>query len=212
MEAQIPNYEEDIGVDLVPASQSKPNRQRKSTAGTRKVTYSWSEEEIFRLISSVEQHRGLWDVSAAEYKLSKLDAWRIVADELAINGVDSTEAKMKWLSLRTTFMTNLAALRKKKSGQGANESHNVSWKFFKSMMFLEANNLEQSTSSTSTLHLVILISFIRNFFHILIELFFRGRHPLSAIEILWTSFWICRSRQHLKVVSTILISLRQRLR
>lgn len=38
---------------------SKPRRQRKTTAGARKIQHAWNDEEINRLIASVEQHRGL---------------------------------------------------------------------------------------------------------------------------------------------------------
>lgn len=149
---------DDSTSNIGPSSQSKPRgQQRKSTAGARKINHAWVDDEINRLISSVEQHRGLWDIASAEYKLPKLDGWRSVVDELGIDGVDVHEAKAKWLQLRTTFMVNLAKLRKTKSGQGADESKAVAWKFFKPLMFLEANNVQHSTSSTSTLHLVIFL-------------------------------------------------------
>lgn len=144
---------DDEDISIAP-SQIKPQRQRKSTAGDRKIQHIWSDDEINHLIASVEQHRGLWDFASPDYKLTRRDEWQGIVDELQVNGVDVNEAKVKWSSLRTTFMVNLAKLRKKKSGQGANESHTVTWKFFKSMLFLENNNLMHSTTSTSTLHLV----------------------------------------------------------
>ncbi|XP_065364961.1 uncharacterized protein LOC135958026 [Calliphora vicina] len=125
-------------------SQLKPRRPRKSTAGERKIMHLWTDNEIYRLIACVEQQRRLWDFDFPEYKLKKLDGWRIVVNELGIDGVDITEAKVKWSSLRTTYMGNLSKLRRSKQ---VGESHTVTWKFFEAMMFLEDNNNAQHSTS-----------------------------------------------------------------
>lgn len=145
--------------DFVPSCAKTKTRNRKSTAGERKIQHEWKHEEIVSLIAAVEKRRGLWDVGSDEYKLSKLDGWREVCDEIGL-GIDSKEAKLKWSSLRVTFKVNLANYRKKKSGQGADDSITVTWRYFQQMLFLEANDVSQSTESTSTMELVICLSFL----------------------------------------------------
>lgn len=67
------------------------------------------------------------------------------------------ECKAKWGNLRTTFNSNLAKYRSKKSGQGADDSYTVTWKFFKAMLFLEASKVGQSTQSITSMPLVIFV-------------------------------------------------------
>lgn len=143
-------------VEIISAKPAaKPSRTRRSTKGTRKVQHMWQDEEINRLIVAVEKHPSLWDSGSPEYKLPKLNTWQEVTDELEM-GIDVCEAKSKWACLRVTFKTNLA---KKKSGDMANISWNVSWKWFTQMKFLEANDVRQATMSTSTINLVFNLYF-----------------------------------------------------
>lgn len=122
----------------------------------KKVERKWTEEEIERLISAVEERRLLWDVGAAEYKLPKIDAWQEVAD--AVGNITMDDAKAKWSNLRITFKTNLNKYRSKKSGQGTDELVTIHWRYFDSLMFLEANDVQQSSESTSSLTLVSFLS------------------------------------------------------
>lgn len=158
---ELQKFTEDSNdADFVPPSgKTKTRRTRKSTAGARKIQHEWTPAQIVTLIAAVEKRRMLWDFGSEEYKLSKVDSWREVCDELGFE-IDSNEVKTKWSSLRVTFKTNLANLRKKKSGQSADDSSTVSWRYFKQMLFLEANDANQSTQSTSTMELVIFLSFV----------------------------------------------------
>lgn len=71
------------------------------------------------------------------------------------------------MNLRVTFRSNLAMLRMKKSGQGANESIKVVRKHFQEMMFLKAAEVGQTSESTSSMELVI---FVRSFHSLLLRL------------------------------------------
>lgn len=148
------DYERDDIRSKKGGNKTKTRKARpKQKSYKRKVERSWTEEEILNLIKEVEMHPALWDFSCPEYKLPKDAVWQDVANILSASMDD---CKGKWGNLRTTFNYNLAKYRKKKSGQGSDEIVTVSWKFFKSMMFLEASKVSQSTQSTSSLQLVIL--------------------------------------------------------
>lgn len=117
----------------------------------KKVETAWSREKILKLIEEVEARRILWDAGCAEYKLPKDIVWQEVADTIPTSFND---CKGKWANLRTTFNSNLEKLRKKKSGQGTDEQMQISWKYFKPMMFLETTKVRQSTQSTTSMQLV----------------------------------------------------------
>lgn len=150
--------------DITPSGAiSKPpiKRQKK----TRTVLHPWMDEECFRLIAAVESRRCLWDAGSAEYRNTrKEDGWREVVEELN-NGIQVDDAKSKWMNLRATFKNNISKMRKTKSGQGANEPVKVNWRFFDSLMFLEANDVAISTESTSTMPSVKLFLFLFLRFH-----------------------------------------------
>lgn len=153
-------YAEDVEDDeFTPSSgKSKPKhkpKQKTNTVKERKQKHLWNDTETLNLISLVEQHGALWDYNSAEYKMSRKDSWSGVVDALGIADVDVEEAKLKWANLKLTFNSNMAKYRKKKSGQGADETAKVVWRFFKPMFFLEANNVKKSTQSTSSFILVI---------------------------------------------------------
>lgn len=120
----------------------------------KKVERTWTDADIFSLIKEIEAQRTLWDFSTPEYKMPKETVWEEVA---AAVSAQVNDCKAKWGNLRTTFNSNLAKYRKKKSGQSADDSFTVSWKFFKAMMFLEASKVSQSTQSTSSMQLVTLL-------------------------------------------------------
>lgn len=144
-----------------PDDVEKPKIKRQQKP--RKILHVWTEKQCFQLISSVESHRCLWDAGSAEYKNArKEDSWREVVDELGCD-IQVDDAKSKWMNLRSTFKTNISKVRKTKSGQGANESVKVHWRFFDALMFLEVNDVAMSTESTSSMPSVIL-NFIKSFF------------------------------------------------
>lgn len=131
----------------------KPRQKQKSYK--KKVERQWNDTDITNLIKEIETRRLLWDVGAPEYKLPKESLWQEVADTVSASVND---CKAKWGNLRVSFNSNLNKYRKKKSGQGTDESYTVTWKFFKAMMFLEASKLSQSTQSTSSMPLVKLFN------------------------------------------------------
>lgn len=133
-------------------NERKGKRARgKQKSYKKKVERQWTDDEILSLIKAIESQRALWDFSCPEYKLQKETVWEQVADTVSSTVND---CKAKWGNLRTTFNNNLTKYRAKKSGQGAEESYTVAWKFFTSMMFLEASKVSQSTQSTSSMELV----------------------------------------------------------
>lgn len=117
-----------------------------------KVQAEWKDEEVITLIKCVEERRSLWDKSLAEYKLPKALTWQEIAEIIGPFSVE--ECKAKWTNLRVTFNVNLAKLRTKKSGQGTDENKKIVWKFFNSMIFLEAADVHQATESTSSMSFV----------------------------------------------------------
>lgn len=60
------------------AKQSQQTGSQKSQSSKRVVKHNWTHEETLKLISLVEQHPELWDISSKELKLSKHDSWREV--------------------------------------------------------------------------------------------------------------------------------------
>lgn len=134
---------------FVPIARPKPKRQNY----VKKVEHDWSHEETLKLNSAVEERRVLWDFGMPQYKLPKSGAWKEVVDAIG-SSTTVDDAKGKWMNLRITFKSNLAKYRAKKSGQGTSESVAIHWRYFKCMMFLEANDVQQSTESTSSFELV----------------------------------------------------------
>lgn len=137
-------------------TQSQAAKKPKKKPNRTKVTIPWGEEEKSKLIKAIEERRCLWDKSTPEYKLPKVMPWQEVADIMAREdyNVNVEQCKALWTNLRVTFNTNLNKYRSKKSGQGADESVDIVWKHLKSMLFLEASNVRDSTTSTSSMPLV----------------------------------------------------------
>lgn len=119
----------------------------------KKVEKKWSQEDTLKLIGSIEARPSLWDMSSPAYKLPKEMVWQEIADQIN-DGRSVNDCKGKWQNLRTTFNSKLSAYRKKKSGQGTDETISIVWPFFDSMMFLEVIKVRQSTSSTPSMSLV----------------------------------------------------------
>lgn len=158
-EVTDPNYDPNENTEShSPASNQagkKPKvTKQKQKSYKKKVESTWTDDEIYKLIKEIEAQRVLWDMGTPEYKLPKDTVWQQVAD---IVSASVNDCKGKWGNLRTTFNSNLSKYRKTKSGQGTDESCPITWKFFKAMMFLEANKVSQSTQSTSSMTLVFFL-------------------------------------------------------
>lgn len=155
-----PDYDDSNDMDYAPSqslthSQVAKKPRKKYKQNRAKVTVDWSDELKSTLIKAIEERRCLWDKNSPEYKMNKAASWQEVADIFGREDINVDECKAQWGNLRVTFNTNLGKYRHKKSGQGASESVDIVWKHFKSMMFLEASNVRQSTESTSSMTLVI---------------------------------------------------------
>ncbi|XP_065361480.1 uncharacterized protein LOC135955107 [Calliphora vicina] len=118
--------------------------KRKQKSYRKKVESVWMHDDVKKLIEEVERRRGLWDVGCAEYKFPKDLLWQEVADSIPVSFND---CKGKWSNLRTTFNSNLLKLRRNMSGQGADEQLQITWRYFKSMMFLETEMFESRFQS-----------------------------------------------------------------
>lgn len=136
---------------------SKKSKRPAQKSYKKKVERKWSEQDVTKLSTEIEPRRILWDMGSAEYKMPKESVWQEVADA---NSTSVNDCKGKWANLRTTFNVNLAKYRQKKSGQGTADSVAINWPYFKMMMFLEANKIQQSTQSTTSMPLVIISTFL----------------------------------------------------
>lgn len=126
-------------------------KKRKQKSYKKKVQKDWGHEEILLLIKEIEARTALWDMSSADYKTPKDSIWKEVADKLER---DQDDCKGKWTNLRITFKNNMAKYRAKKSGQGTDDSIEITWRYFRSMLFLEANDIGLSAESTTSMPLV----------------------------------------------------------
>lgn len=153
------NEENDPSFHLTRSSNKKQDPKNttkpKQKSYRKKVERQWTDDEISKLIDAVQLRRALWDFSDPKYRFGKDVVWQEVADALS---ADMNECKAKWTNLRISFNNCLTKYRKRKSGQGTDESYTVTWKFFDTMMFLEASKVSQSTSSTSNMTLVALFA------------------------------------------------------
>lgn len=129
-----------------------PQITNKSTKrSVKKVLAEWDDESILKLISAVEMHECLWNAGVKEYrnKSHRDDAWKDVFNNFG-EKYTVDELSAKWANLRIQFKSYAAKFRKTKSGQGTGENQ-VHWRFFKSMLFIEAAERDQSTYSESNL-------------------------------------------------------------
>lgn len=137
------------------SSQAQSQTAKRRNQKRPKVQSDWSPENISKLIKAVEERRMLWDKDMPEYKLPTVSAWQEIVD--VIGNYTPAECKAKWNNLRVTFNRSMGKFRSTKSGQGTDETKQITWQFFKSMLFLEASNVRQSTESASSMPLVIII-------------------------------------------------------
>lgn len=149
-------------LDFTPKSRGKKYKPSSSQStkkkSVKKVTLSWTDEETFNLIANVEKEPKLWRTSDSDFKLPKTTLWENVSQAV---GVDIDECKAKWSHLRVQFRKNANTLRSKKSGQGADEVNKVQWRFFRSMLFIEAEEAMETTQSGSNMEMVIDLMFDR---------------------------------------------------
>lgn len=150
-EATDPSFNPNGSQSTRSKQDAKNSNKTRQKSYKKKVERQWTDDDILKLIKEIEAHRVLWDFSDPRYKCSKEIVWQQVADAVSSNVND---CKGKWGNLRTSFNSNLVKYRKRKSGQGTDESFTVAWKFFQPMLFLEASKVGQATESTSNMHLV----------------------------------------------------------
>ena len=126
------------------ASQQNNSLKRKSKER------NWTEEEIEALIGLYEERVCLWDVGNGDYmnRDSKELAYSEIDldEEMKKHDIDREEYKYKWKILRSQFMREREAERKKKSGQGAKEVYSSKWKWFSNLKYLTTIDANVSTT------------------------------------------------------------------
>lgn len=134
--------------DYVPNSS---NKKRKRIQNRAKVTHSWTEEDILKLISEVEIRPCLWNVAQKEYKnrFKRDAAWQEIMVEIGDKKFPTEELCSKWQNLRTQFRNSIANAKKTKSGQAA--SSKPHWKYHSQMEFVSAAEESQTVHSISNL-------------------------------------------------------------
>lgn len=162
-----PNFEPiELAFRTESPSESQSTKRKKQKSYKKKVQRDWAHDEILVLIKEIEARTVLWDMTSAEYKTPKDSVWKEVANKLER---DQDDCKGKWTNLRITFKNNLAKYRAKKSGQGTEDSIQITWKYFRPMLFLEANDIRLSTESTTSMPLVNIPKHFRLFSKMLDE-------------------------------------------
>lgn len=77
--------------------------------------------------------------------------WKDVASE--VEERDFNECRLKWQSLRCQYNQN--ASKKTRSGQGADETVKVHWRFFDAMQFVGKSDSQNVAGTSSNYTLVI---------------------------------------------------------
>lgn len=131
---------------------SPTSAKRKRNQIRPKVSDSWSDDNIIKLIAEVEIRPCIWNVGTDDYKnRNKRDsAWQSIAtvfsDEIPVDQLTA-----KWQNLRTQYRTSLASAKKTKSGQGV--AFKPHWKFHSQMSFIGATEQSQTVRSESNFSL-----------------------------------------------------------
>lgn len=128
-----------------------PLKRAKKKQEKPKVTSEWTDDEIFKLISCVENVPILWDAQDAQYrnKVKRQSAWRDMSELNFGSKFADNELLAKWTNMRIQFRS-YANSKKGKSGQGSH--FEVTWKFYEAMEFVE--NVEQNQTATTISNLV----------------------------------------------------------
>ncbi|KAJ8977060.1 hypothetical protein NQ317_017222 [Molorchus minor] len=94
----------------------------------------WSKEDTFALINMFEGFTELWQIKSKMYRdrLKKFDA-------------TEAEIQRKLHNLRTQENQEWNKMKKRKSGQGTDDTYNSSWEYFESLKFLVDQNMASGT-------------------------------------------------------------------
>lgn len=131
---------------------SPTGAKRKRIQIRPKVSDSWSDDNIIKLIAEVEIRPCIWNVGNGDYKnRNKRDsAWQSIAT--VFDGeIPVDQLTAKWQNLRTQYRTSLASAKKTKSGQGV--AFKPHWKFHSQMSFVGATEQSQTVRSESNFSL-----------------------------------------------------------
>lgn len=133
------------------ASTSTPiNNAEKQKRKRLHVTTSWTQENIFKLINTIELHSCIWEYSSADYKNRQLkdNAWRQVQKSIIVHSID--ECKAKWSNIKISY-NNIKKKFTTKSGHGAKEQPH--WPFWSAMKFYFNHDCAKTRTSETNLRL-----------------------------------------------------------
>lgn len=88
--------------DVAPTSTPIKDAEKKKRKRLH-VTTAWTQENIFKLINTIELHSCIWEYSSGDYKnrQQKDDAWRQVQKTIIIHNMD--ECKPKWNNIKISY-------------------------------------------------------------------------------------------------------------
>lgn len=114
-----------------------------------KVVSEWSDTEVFKLITCVQEHSALWDAGDIQYrnKHERTKLWNEMSENEFGSKLRGTELLAKWSNLRIQYRSY--ATKKRKYGQAAPPP--IHWKFFSAMQFVGHADWEQTASTESNL-------------------------------------------------------------
>lgn len=132
---------------LTPITLKNTNRRSRVKP---KVAGDWSDDDIHKLISSVEAVPILWNAANPRYKnkIERQNAWMELSENTFDGKFTSDILLAKWSNLRIQYRGYLAKM-KTKSGQAA--ATPPPWKFFSSMEFVGRTEAEQTAPTESNL-------------------------------------------------------------
>ena len=119
------------------ASTESTTAIEKTAKKTAKIV--WTDIMVETLIDSYQEHECLWNMSISDYKdkQKRTLAFEAVDDVMLIFEVKRTEYSSKWVNLRTQFLREYNTHKKlAKSGAGASDVYEPTWKWYASMKFL----------------------------------------------------------------------------
>lgn len=130
--------------------------QQSVSTGTNKrkrnrtpISHKWLDEEIQKLIESVEERPPLWNPLEKQYKNRPVkDAlWRETSEIVFNNEIDESEAITKWNNLRVQFKSYDTKYKSTKSGQAYIPK--TKWQFYDQMNFININNASAMVSESN---------------------------------------------------------------
>ena len=114
----------------------------------------WSDDQVKLLIETYQTYPCLWDINRKEYmNRDKKDlAYEQVDEVMRPHGITRDEYKQKWGILRGQLMRELEKERKSsKSGIGTDSKYSSTWKWYKTIMFVNTGTVESDTEDTMVL-------------------------------------------------------------